>query len=101
MDDVELTDMRAEHPEWLLGDQTSEWFALSWNMAVSEVREQRLAHVREMLQYDWDGIELVSQRHLPPYFLGHFSPVLRGLFAVLLRFPASWRQDGENGRKMA
>ena len=44
---------------------------------------------------------MVSQRHLPPYFLGHFSPVLRRLFAVLLRFPASWRQDGENGRKMA
>ena len=43
----------------------------------------------------------VSQRHLPPFFPGHFSPVLRGLFAVLLRFPASWRQDGENGRKMA
>ena len=43
----------------------------------------------------------VSQRHLPPYFLGHFSPVLRRFFAALLRFPASWRQDGENGRKMA
>ena len=43
----------------------------------------------------------VSQRHLPPYFPGHFSPVLRRLFAVILRFPASWRQDGENGRKMA
>ena len=44
----------------------------------------------------------VSQRHLaPPCFLGHFSPVLRRLFAVLLQFPASWRQDGENGRKMA
>ena len=43
----------------------------------------------------------VSQRHLPPYFLGHFSPVLRRLCAVLLRFPASWRRDGENGRKMA
>ena len=38
---------------------------------------------------------------LAPLFLGHFSPVLRRLFAVLLRFPASWRQDGENGRKMA
>ena len=37
----------------------------------------------------------------PPYFLGHFSPVLRRFFAVLLRFPASWRRDGENGRKMA
>ena len=38
---------------------------------------------------------------LAPLFLGHFSPVLRRLFAVLLRFPASWRRDGENGRKMA
>ena len=37
----------------------------------------------------------------PPYFLGRFSPVLRRLFIVLLRFPASWRRDGENGRKMA
>ena len=44
---------------------------------------------------------MVSQRHLPPLFPGHFSPVLRRLFAVLLLFPASWRQDGENGRKMA
>ena len=43
----------------------------------------------------------VSQRQLPPYFLGRFSPVLRRLFIVLLRFPASWRRDGENGRKMA
>ena len=45
----------------------------------------------------WTGIPTP----LAPYFLGHFSPVLRRLFAVLLRFPASWRQDGENGRKMA
>ena len=43
----------------------------------------------------------VSQRHLPPYFLGHFSPVSRRLFAVLLRFSASWRRDGESGRKVA
>ena len=41
-----------------------------------------------------------TQRFYPP-FLGHFSPVLRRLFAVLSRFPASWRRDGENGRKMA
>ena len=38
---------------------------------------------------------------LAPLFLGHFSPVLRRLFTVISRFPASWRQDGENGRKMA
>jgi hypothetical protein len=27
----------------------AEWFALSWNMAVPEVRANRVAHVREML----------------------------------------------------
>ena len=26
---TELTHLRIEHPEWLLGDKTSEWFALS------------------------------------------------------------------------
>ena len=36
-----------------------------------------------------------------PLFLGHFSPVLRLFPAVPLRCPASWRRDGENGRKMA
>lgn len=45
---VELTEMRRQHPEWLLGERTSEWFALSWNMAVPEVRANRIAHVREV-----------------------------------------------------
>ena len=59
-----LTRMRIEHPEWLLGDQTSEWFALSWNLAVPEVREHRFLHIKEICQlYDWDGIELDWQRH--------------------------------------
>ena len=44
---------------------------------------------------------LVEPNAFNPLFLGHFSPVLRRLFTVLLRFPASWRQDGENGRRMA
>ena len=38
---------------------------------------------------------------LSPLFLGRFSPVLRRVSAVPLRCPASWRRDGENGRKMA
>ena len=60
----ELTRMRIEHPEWLLGDQTSEWFALSWNFEVPEVREHRYAHVEEICRlYDWDGVELDWQRH--------------------------------------
>ena len=38
---------------------------------------------------------------LSPLFLGRFSPVLRRFSAVVLCCLASWRQDGENGRKMA
>ena len=33
----------------------------------------------------------------PPIFSATFRPIC----AVLLRFPASWRRDGESGRKMA
>ena len=63
-DHGELTRLRVEHPEWLLGEQTSEWFALSWNFAVPEVREHRLAHIEELCgRYDWDGVELDWQRH--------------------------------------
>ena len=61
---TELTRLRREHPEWTLGDQTSEWFAASWNMAVPQVRQHRFAHVKEACQrYDWDGVELDWQRH--------------------------------------
>ena len=60
----ELTQLRREHPEWLLGERTSEWFALSWDLSVPEVRRHRLDHVRELCErYDWDGIELDWQRH--------------------------------------
>ncbi|MFH1567053.1 MAG: hypothetical protein ABIL09_03570 [Gemmatimonadota bacterium] len=61
---TELTDLRRQHPEWLLGKRTSEWFALSWDLAVPEVRRHRLQHLREVCQrYDWDGVELDWQRH--------------------------------------
>ena len=61
---TELTRLRIEHPEWLLGDQTSEWFNLSWNMAIPEVRQHRFAHIQEVCRlYDWDGVELDWQRH--------------------------------------
>lgn len=56
--------IRHEHPQWLLGDGTTEWFALSWNMAVPEIRQRRFQHVEEVCRrYDWDGIELDWQRH--------------------------------------
>jgi hypothetical protein len=60
----ELTQMRIDHPEWVLGKEIPEWFALSWNMAVPEVREHRFEHVKELCTlYDWDGVELDWQRH--------------------------------------
>ena len=56
--------LRYEHPEWVLGERTSEWFALSWNMAVPEIRQRRFNHVEEICRrYDWDGVELDWQRH--------------------------------------
>ena len=61
---TELTRLRIEHPEWLLGDKTSEWFALSWDFTVPEVREHRYTHIKELCKrYDWDGVELDWQRH--------------------------------------
>ena len=64
MHESRLTRMRLEHPEWLLGDRTTEWFALSWNFAVPEVREHRFKHIEEVCRlYDWDGVELDWQRH--------------------------------------
>ncbi|MCC7262374.1 MAG: hypothetical protein IT369_07625 [Candidatus Latescibacteria bacterium] len=67
---TEMTQMRREHPEWLLGRQTSEWFALSWNFAVPEVREHRFRHIEEVCRtWAWDGVELDWQRH--PFHLPH------------------------------
>ena len=61
---TELTELRRDHPEWLLGEETSDWFALSWNFSVPEVREHRFAHVKEIAErYRWDGVELDWQRH--------------------------------------
>jgi hypothetical protein len=64
MHNSELTRMRAEHPEWLLGDKTTPWFALSWNLEVPEARKHRFDHVEEVARrWDWDGIEVDWQRH--------------------------------------
>ena len=64
MHDSALTRMRIDHPEWLLGDRTTDWFALSWDFTVPEVREHRFSHIEELcLLYDWDGVELDWQRH--------------------------------------
>jgi hypothetical protein len=63
-DHHELTKIRREHPEWVLGDKTSEWFALSWNFEVPEVRDHVLDYIEELCRlYDWDGVELDWMRH--------------------------------------
>ena len=60
----ELTKIRVDNPELLLGDKTSEWFQLSWNFEHEKVRKHKMDHVKEVCElYDWDGIELDWQRH--------------------------------------
>ncbi|MBD03378.1 MAG: hypothetical protein CME24_03410 [Gemmatimonadetes bacterium] len=77
--------LRYEHPEWVLGDRTSEWFALSWNMAVPQIRQRRFAHVEEVCRrYDWDGVELDWQRHAF-HFPDHEGYRLRYLLTDLQR----------------
>ena len=59
------------------------------------------AYLVRSVDNKYAGFSKVSQRHLPPLFsrplFARFAPSFRRSFAV----PASWRQDGENGRKMA
>ena len=61
----ELTPLRKEHPEWLLGtEHAPDWTSTSWNLAVPEVRDHILKLVGEACQQaDWDGVELDWQRH--------------------------------------
>ena len=83
--DHRVEQLRHDHPEWVLGDRTSEWFALSWNMAVPEIRERRYKHVEEICRrYDWDGIETDWQRH-GFHFPDHEGYRLRYLLTDLQR----------------
>ena len=82
---TELTQLRKDHPEWLLGEDTEEWFALSWNMAIPQVRENRFQHLREVCQnYPWDGVELDWQRH-PFHFPADYAYRLRYIFTDFMR----------------
>ena len=73
----------------------------SWQQA-NALPEMVPAAVRAGVEPAWIlGNLSVEPNALNPLLLGHSSPVLRRLFAVLSRFPASWRQDGEDGRRMA
>ena len=61
----ELTPLRQQHPEWLLGEeQAPGWASTSWNMAIPQVRTYVLQRVVEACRLaDWDGVELDWQRH--------------------------------------
>jgi len=68
------TKLRQNHPEWLLDvDDVPEQRGVgSWNMANVEVREHKLAYIREACaQADWDGVEIDWQRH--PHHLPQFD----------------------------
>jgi peptidoglycan/xylan/chitin deacetylase (PgdA/CDA1 family) len=59
-----LTQFRRDHPEYLIGDRTTEWFALSYDFSIAEVRQRRFDSIVETCNlYDWDGVELDWQRH--------------------------------------
>ena len=89
MRDTALTQMRIDHPEWLLGDRTTEWFALSWDFTVPEVREHRYRHIEELCTlYDWDGVELDWLRHafhLPEDYAYRMRYILTDLQRVVRR----------------
>ena len=61
----ELTPLRQQQPEWLLGEeQAPGWASTSWNMAIPQVRTYVLQRVVEACRLaDWDGVELDWQRH--------------------------------------
>lgn len=57
--------LKEQHPDWLL--EGSWWKPGLWNFAVPEVRQYKLAVLREVAErYDFDGISLDFGRH-PPF----------------------------------
>ena len=57
--------LKDQHPEWLIPG--SWWKPGLWNFAIPEVRQYKLAILREVAErYDLDGIDLDFGRH-PPY----------------------------------
>ncbi len=56
--------MKDQHPEWLV--KGAWWKPGLWNFAVPEVREYKLAILRELAtNYDFDGIDIDFARHPP------------------------------------
>jgi len=54
-----------EHPEYRIGNNRNDWNQRVHNWAIPEVREYKLAFIRELCKgYDIDGIELDFMRHV-------------------------------------
>lgn len=54
----------ADHPEWRIGRDTKDWAQGVQNWAIPEVRNHKLAFIREICEgYDIDGFELDFMRH--------------------------------------
>ncbi|NCO39362.1 MAG: hypothetical protein COY42_24785 [Armatimonadetes bacterium CG_4_10_14_0_8_um_filter_66_14] len=55
--------IKQAHPEWLL---RTWWWQGLWNLSVAEVREFKVAVLRELAErYDFDGFQLDFARHVP------------------------------------
>lgn len=80
----ELPTFKIEHPEWLIGDQPyGEKTAL--NFAIPEVRQLKLAVIKEIFQkYDFDGLEIDFMRG-PPFFIPGQEPQNAPILTQFLR----------------
>jgi hypothetical protein len=58
-----INPLKAAHPEWI---NACWWPQGLWNLACAEVRERKVAILRELLErYELDGIQLDFARHTP------------------------------------
>ena len=67
----------------------------------AKVSSSEFERFRQRLEAVEELVGSVSQRHLAHSLSAVFRPFCAALSPFFPRCPASWRQDGENGRKMA
>lgn len=58
LDDPNMSPMKREHPDWLLGPSVGDYSRFAYNFAHPEVRRYRMAVVAETIaKYDLDGLD--------------------------------------------
>jgi hypothetical protein len=61
--DREENSLKKAHPDWVV---KSWYYPGLWNLAVPEVRDYKVAFIKELIErYDFDGIQLDFARHVP------------------------------------